>query len=194
MKTGFFIILGLIFTACSSTEKKVKTKKELELKQKKALKIARPVLDSDEFHYMGCKDLGEVEIKKDKIYNADFWKGFGIMDIRFKALELGANIMSLKQYEFGGVDKYTAKLYKCEKVTIATQVDKTGMCNSTEQKLFFINISLEDFSRKIGEEIVRTRIRYYAIQEHYKTYSIEEIKYSYTKKQYMAKASFYKCL
>ena len=185
----FVFILG----SCSmGNNNKKLTKKELEIKQIEALQKIRPILKSDDFQFMKCDEIEKIFVEDEDESNIELWKNFGAIKLRMVAIEKESNYMTLSHQSFGKVQRYSATLYRCEDIKNASKVEDIGMCKASEQRVFTIKYS-SDASRSVGEEIIKTKIRYHAIANHYKTYSVKDLKYSFTKKTFSANAGFYKC-
>jgi hypothetical protein len=180
-------------SACSSFQNSEQlSKKELIEKQKKLLHEIRPLLKSDELPYMKCEKKGRVQSEQEGTTNLNLWKNLGPFELREKALKMDANIMSLEYAEFGKINRFFADLYKCAEVSTVKFVEIAGMCKVSEEKIFNIKYDPKEL-REIGEEIIKTIIRNYAIAHHFKTFHYRDIKYSYTKKEFSGKGSFFKC-
>lgn len=188
------LALLLLISACSSQLiNRPKTKKEIEKRQIHILNVVRPLLVSDEFEFMKCKKLKDISVKKDEDQYTEFWKDFGHLELRELAAQDKANIVTLAYSKFGKIDNFTAELFLCNEVRDAKEVSDIGMCKPEKSRIFKIKYAKESL-RDVGREILRQKVRYYAITNHYKTFSFKDVKYSYTKKEFSAKASFYKCL
>ena len=197
MKKYIKSIVLIVLVNCSSLEEKnTLSKKKMIEKQKLLLSSIRPVLKSDELPFMKCKSLGRVQIEKDAsknlTKNLELLKSMGDFELREKVVELGGNIVSLESSQFGDIIRFFADVYQCKEVSDAFFVEIAGMCKPSKQKLFKIKYDPEEL-RDIGEELLKTKIRYYAISNHYKTFHFRNIKYSYTKKEFEGEGFFYKC-
>lgn len=188
-----YFILLLLFANCSSfnSVQKMSSDEKIEY-YTKLLSQMRPLLSSDDFHYMKCKSLGHVELEKNATYNDELWNYIGDLDLRVLSQEKEANIISLKSQQFGNVVKREAEAFNCKEYRDAKEVDDAGMCSSSEERLFVIKYNPQEL-RQLGEVIIKTKIKYYALEKYYKSYNIRDIKYSFTKKEYSAKAKFFKC-
>jgi hypothetical protein len=190
------VLIGLLLFGCSTELlKKEKSKKEIEKRQIETLIKVRPMLVSDNFEFMKCDKLKTVLIDDDSFSEPEieFWKRMGHLSLREKALQLEGNIISLKHSVFGKINKFEAVVFSCKETNDATEVGEVGMCKPSEQRMFKISYANER-ARDVGEELLRQKVRYYAISNHYKTFSFTDAKYSYTRKEFSAKAAFYKCL
>ena len=188
-----FLILILILVSCASADKKKNlTQKEQDAIYIKQLKKIRPLLVSDDFPYMECEERGSHQVIKKSQPDLEFWKNFGLLELREKGLEVEANIMALKYVEINGEHKFSANFYDCKKVSDVSQVDEVGMCKPTEERLFKLPYGLDE-SRAVGEEIITQVIRHHGILNYYKTYAVDEIKYSYSKKELKAAGKFFEC-
>lgn len=188
------VLLVLLVSSCSSFKKNKKlTEKEIIKKQIMALRVVRPILKSDEFPYMKCQEVEKVKVEKDNDFDNNLWQSFGVMELRQKAVESKSNLMSLEHFRFGKINKYSATLFRCDVMNDASYVDNVGMCKASSERVFKIKYP-SDSAREVGKEILIQKIRYYAIANHYKTYSFQDIKYSFTRKEFIGKAAFFKCL
>tara|TARA_Y100000768_G_scaffold355363_1_gene308964 strand:- start:9980 stop:10555 length:576 start_codon:yes stop_codon:yes gene_type:complete len=188
----FLMLVLILFSCASNNEKKKLSQKEQDALYIKQLKKIRPLLLSDDFPYMECEEEGSHQVVKQTQPDIEFWKSFGLLELREKGVELRANIMALKYVEIEGKHQFNATFYNCEKVTDVKLVDEIGMCKPSEQKVFKLPYALDE-SRAVGEEIISQVIRHHAIKNYYKTYAVDNVKYSYTKKELQASAKFYEC-
>lgn len=190
------VITGLLLVGCSTgLLKQEKSKKEIEKRQIETLRKVRPLLISDEFEFMKCEKLENSQVKLDSLNSkeVEFWKRFGLLELREKALSISGNILALKHSSFGGIQQFHAVIYSCGNVKDSSEVGDVGMCKPSEERMFKISYANEK-ARNVGEELLRQKVRYHAISKYYKTFSLRDIKYSYTKKEFSGKAAFYKCL
>ncbi len=187
------LISLLILASCSNSiiQKKL-TRKEQDAIYIKQLQKIRPLMVSDDFPYMGCEEKGSFEVMKDSQPDLEFWKTFGLLELREKGLAAKANIMALKYVEVGGKHKFSANYYSCTRVNDLKIVGEVGMCKPTEERVFKIKYGLDE-SRAVGEEIIRQVVRLYGIDKYYKTFSVGDIKYSYTNKELSTVAKFFEC-
>ena len=189
-----FCIYLVFITSCSTdTTKQVKSQKEREKETLVALESVRPILASDEFQFMECEEKGKEVKRSEQKVNIDFWKVFDDIDLRKEAIKKKANMMSLKYQKEGEFNIFQATYYTCKKMNSAHEVMEVGMCKASEERIFTVRFE-QEFPIKIAEQIMRRRVQYYAIANYYKTYSIDKIKFSYTRNEYKAFAAFYKCL
>lgn len=186
------LCLFLLMTCASNSDKKNLSQKELDKLKISYLKKVRPLLISDDFAYMDCESVGKGRVSKTKMADLEFWKQFGLIELREKAVAVEANVMSLKHTEIGGVHQFDAEFFECKRVRSSQSVDHIGMCKPSEERLFKLNYSLEE-SRAVGEEIIRQVIKNHAISKYYKTYNVGKIKYSFTNKMLEASAKFFEC-
>lgn len=188
-----FLLLILILVSCASSDKNKKlTQKEQDALYIKQLKNIRPLLVSDDFAFMECEERGSHQVTKKNQPDIEFWKSFGLLELREKGLEAKANIMALKHVEINGQHNFKANYYKCEKVADVSKVDEVGMCKPSQEKLFKLPYGLDE-SRAVGEEIITQVIRHHGITNYVKTYSVGDFKYSYSKKELKASAKFFEC-
>ncbi len=187
------LLVILFFISCSSHQKKI-SKEELEILNLQSLREVRPFLASDEFHFMKCDEYTTYQFETDNHDNHEHWKKFAHLELRKKAIKDGVNILGLSHLTFGKIQKYSAKGYRCKNVVDAKEVDPIGMCAASAERVFNLSLKLEQYPRKVGEEVLKQKIRYFAITHYYKTYSVKDIKFSYTKQEYTAKAAFFRCL
>jgi len=194
MNKNTLLMLMIILCACSHGKNSTKiSEKELIKKQKKYLKEIRPLLQSDEFHYMKCSDKGSFSIERNNSFDIDTWKSFGLMEIREEGLKRSANIMTLTHILFADKVKFMANYFSCENINRIGLVDgPVGMCGATEERLFNLKYP-DDETRELGQEMIKQKIRYYGLTNHFTTYSFQDISYKFTKKEYEAKASFFRC-
>ncbi len=193
MKTLLLFTIVAFISCASDTQKKKLSAKALVKKQLRALKTVRPLLNSDEFDYMKCQDVGYTEAEFVKQFDSKHNQIFGVMELRDAALEKEANIISLSHQIKNNRVLYKANLYRCQDVRDASFADEAGMCKASKE--FIVRFRYpDDNTRAVGEETLRQMARYYAIEHFYKTFHVKKIKYSYTKKEFSAHASFYKCL
>lgn len=187
------ISLLLILVSCaSSNQKKKLSQKEQDALYIKQLQQIRPLLVSDDFPYMGCEEVGKHQVIKTTQPDLEFWKSFGLLELREKGLAVEANLMALKHVEVEGKHQFNATFYECEKVSDVKLVDEIGMCKASQEKIFKLPYGLDE-SRAVGEEIISQVIRLHGIKNYYKTYSVDNVKYSYTKKELQASAKFFEC-
>ena len=193
MKSLKFVLLFIFIFSCT-TQKTLKDLKGKELEKAKleALRKVRPLLVSDEFQFMGCKEITKIQVQKDRGEDREIWKTMGDLKLRRLALLYGGNILRLSMNEIGNQDAFSAVVYKCDKVADATKVIEVGMCKASEQRLFVLKFNKEN-PREIGEEVLKQKVRYYAISNYYKSFSFKDLKYSYTQQEFRVKTSFYKC-
>lgn len=188
-----FFLLFVFFISCSSSQQKTVLSKDEQIdRQMNLLQSIRPLLKSDELTYMKCEKKGRIQVEKDKNVNSELWKYLGDLDLRELAIAKGANIMSLESSEFGNINRFFADVYFCTDAFEVKFVDIAGMCKESEQKIFSIKYDPDDL-REIGEEILKTKIRYYAIANNYKSFHFRDIKYSYTHKEFQGSAFFFRC-
>jgi hypothetical protein len=190
------VIIGLLLFGCSTgLLKQEKSKKEIERRQIETLKKVRPLLVSDDFAFMKCDEIKKIKIEDDSLSSKDvqFWKRLGHLKLREMAVQINGNVMSLNHTSFGKINRFEAVVFNCGEINNATEVGEVGMCKPTEERIFKINYENER-ARDVGEEILRQKVRYHAISNHFKTFSFSDAKYSYTKKEFRVKAAFYKCL
>ena len=190
------VIIGLLLFGCSTgLLKQKKSKKEIERRQIETLNKVRPMLVSDDFAFMNCSEIKTIKFDDDSLSAKDvqFWKRLGHLELREKALQLKGNVISLKQYTLGKINRFEAVVFSCGEISDASEVGEVGMCKPSEERVFRISYENER-ARDVGKEILRQKVRYHAISNHYKTFSFTDAKYSYTKKEFRVKAAFYKCL
>ncbi len=192
MKWPYLILFILMSCAGTGTQEEL-DKKAMIKRQLKALTAVRPLLKSDEFPYMKCRERGKLTAEINKELDSKHNQNFGVMELREMAMDKDANIMTLSYRTKGNRVIYQADIYECEQVRDATYVNVAGMCSASEEKTISFKYA-DDKPRVVGEEIIMQMARYYAIENYYKTFNLRKIKYSYTKKQFTAEASFYKCL
>lgn len=188
------LVLGLLLSSCSRLPLLKEDLKKKEEKDKiNSLLSTRPLLSSDEFEFMKCSGEMHIDAELGADFNFKLWKGFGLLEFRKKSIENNKNIMLLDHQVIKGGYKLHATLYSCEDVGDSVLVENVGMCRPGESRIFKLKYS-HDKSRVIGEEIIKQKIRYYAISKHYMSYSIKNIKYSYTQNEFIGIASFFKCI
>ncbi len=187
-----YLSLILVFLSCTTMVKKEMTEEQKEALTIKRLKFIRPILKSDDFQFMKCEEVGEFEHKTDEDINEEFWKVFGTTELRNHELAAKANIMFLKHGKFGKIHSFKANYFKCNTVVNAKETGDVGMCKASKEKIFTIKLNRQ-VSQDIAKELMKQKIRYYAINNYYKTYSFRNFKYSFTKKEYSAESSLYKC-
>lgn len=193
MSIRYLLVVPFIFFSCSGhIQTSTLSKKQKVKYYKSLLQKTRPLLNSDELPYMDCKKLSTAEVTKVAPYNDKLWSSLGDLDLRAKAVEVGANIMSLSVDEVENGHKLSADLYTCERVNQVSEVDIAGMCKSSEERVFRIKYDPQEL-REVGEEILKTKIEYYALSRHYRSFHYRDIKYRYSKKEFVGKAYFFKC-
>ena len=186
--------MSFLFICCASEKVNNELSKDEIIKiRTKLINSIRPLLKSDELAYMKCERFDKVEFKSSSQEIDPVWNKIGPLALRKKIMSEEANIFTLEYNENAGLKRFFATPYKCEEVPDAKEVDLAGMCEASEQKIFFLNYDPEDI-REMGEIILKTMVRYYAIENYYKTFHIRDFKYSYTKQRFSAKGYFFKCL
>jgi hypothetical protein len=171
------------------------SKNEVIERQILSLQDVRPLLASDEFPFMKCEKIKSIQVEKktSDISNLKLWQSIGHLELREQARQLESNIMSLKDFSFGEKHRFTADIYQCENTNSIHTADPVGMCKPSEERMFYLSYP-SSLPREVGEQILRQKVRYYGIEYYFKTYNIRDIHYSFTKKQFSAKAIFFKCL
>ena len=192
MKRVFIIFFVLISSCTNLKNKEQLSQDELNQLYLKAIENVRPILKSDEFRFMDCDEKKHLSLKKTRTADYKLWKVFGDLELRRQALEVGANILSLHHKETVDGDLFEAVAYSCSQINTTNEVVNVGMCKSSENKVFILDFDRELF-RELGEKILIEKIKYHAIANHYKSYFYKNLKYSYTKQEFRAEASFYKC-
>lgn len=188
----FLLCIALLFGCAGGKPKYELSQKEMDQLKLKQLREIRPLLNSDDFPFMQCEAVGEGKVVKEQMPDREFWEQFGLFELRGEGLELGANIMRLKAMQLDGAHHFLAEFFRCERIQQLSPVEGVGMCKPSEQRLFRVKNNLEE-SRKVGQEIVKQKVRYYGLKKYYKTFSLADFQYSFTKKELEAQAKFFEC-
>ncbi len=187
-------ILIFFFLSCASSKVAELSQKERIKIQIKYIKTLRPILKSDEFAFMKCTELGRTNVDKPKDFDVDTWKGFGIIELREAGHKAGANILATNHLEVGSKNRFNGIYYRCENTNTINEVDgPIGMCGASEERIFSLKYPNDD-TREFGKEMLKQKIKYHGLSNHYISFSVVDMKYSFTRKEFQAKGYFFKCL